>query len=106
MTYVLDFSGLWSELLNCFLLVLLSLVLLLSILLPGSLGAFLLCLLTDWGISYETLSHPFALVFNFYYTAGPAFPEVAEGWQALQELLAMVGEPLYHILDSLRPDSV
>lgn len=106
MIYVSGFLGLWSELLNCFLLVLLSLVLWLSILLPGSLGVFLLCLLTDWGISYETSSQPFALVFNFYHTAGPAFPEVPESWQAFQELLAVVGEPLYHILDSLRPDSV
>ena len=106
MIYVLGSLGLLSELLNCFLLVLLSLVLWLSILLPGSLGVFLLYLLTDWGISYGTLSQPLALVFDLYYTASPAFPEVPEGWQALQKLLSMVGEPLYNILDSLRPDSV
>jgi len=100
MIYVLGFLGLLSELLSYFLLVLLLLALWLSILLHGSLGAFLLYLLTDWGISYGPLRQPLTLVFHLDYSAGPTFPEVAEGWQAFQKLLAMVCEPFYYILDS------
>jgi len=101
MIYAVGFLGLLSELLSYFLLVLLLLALWLSILLHGSLGAFLLYLLTDWGISYGPLRQPLTLVFHLDYSAGPTFPEVAEGWQAFQKLLAMVGEPLYYILDSV-----
>ena len=100
MIYAVGFLGLLSELLSCFLLVLLSLVLLLSILLPGSLGVFLLYLLTDWGISYGPLRQPLTLVFHLDYSAGPTFPEVAEGWQSFQKLLAVVSEPFYHFLNS------
>jgi len=100
MIYALGFLGLLSELLSYFLLVLLLLALWLSILLHGSLGAFLLYLLTDWGISYGPLRQPLTLVFHLDYSAGPTFPEVAEGWQAFQKLLSVVCESLYHFLDS------